>query len=50
MCPLLCKCIDIWAFNKFVAGKPPLASMDDDVAIITTSPDPVGTRLQWSKL
>lgn len=50
MCPLLCECIDIWTFNKFVAGKPPLVYMDDDLAIITPSPDPVGTRLQWSKL
>lgn len=50
MCHLSCEGIDIWTFNKFVAGKPPLAYMDDVLAIITPSPDPVGTRLQWSKL
>lgn len=40
MCPALYECIDIRMFNKFLLGKPPLASMDDGLVIITTSADP----------
>lgn len=42
MCPPVCVgvCVNVLIFgqfHKFVAGKPPLACMDDDVAIITPS-------------